>query len=626
MESMIHQTPIPSAEQDLKDMDSYVEDLKRKGFEFNVAVADTFIESIREIGYRDTGYALDEEIDNSIQAAARNVHVALGYYPENKNRKKIDEIAIIDDGHGMRPEMIRAAVVWGGSHRAHKKDRSGFGRFGFGLPSSCVSQGRRFTVYSKIQGGSWHSVSVDLNRFAEEYEAGRKLVVEEPKKATVPKWILEYYENNRKRFKEGWESGTIVVIDKLDKVAWSTTQKMQERLKEHFGLIYRFYLRTVGIFVDGVPVDPVDPLFITPGFRYYESYPSADKKTTVRDEDRAEARPELEIPVKDKRSGDVAGVIKVRFAYLPPTFARFPESKKWGARGINVRWSIIEATNGILFLRAGRQIEVVSAHCPWTKFQNYDAYLKIEVDFPPTLDEDFSITTHKQQVVPSERMWDILEQHGVFDALREMRRRQAADIAKLKTAKDETEKRMSEQAMEEIETFRRSSPSEGRRLEEGKKALKEHAQRKSKETGKGSEEIEKESEEAAAKRQYLVVMDDAHGGLFYEPEQFGAQLRIHLNPGHRFFKDLYASSASNPLLRNALEVMLFVLGVSEVSAKDEIRNFYKSERYEWSRFLDLALARLEKMANLSDEEASLAESGNAHEASQARKTNTSVEN
>ena len=40
---------------------------------------------------------------------------------------------------GMVPEMIRAAVVWGGTDRHDSRDL--YGRYGYGLPSSAVSSG-----------------------------------------------------------------------------------------------------------------------------------------------------------------------------------------------------------------------------------------------------------------------------------------------------------------------------------------------------------------------------------------------------------------------------------------------------------------------------------------------------
>ena len=58
---------------------------------------------------------------------------------------------MIDDGAGMIPEMIRVGMLWGGTDR--ENSRTGIGRFGYGLPSSCVSQGRRFEVYSMPEGG-----------------------------------------------------------------------------------------------------------------------------------------------------------------------------------------------------------------------------------------------------------------------------------------------------------------------------------------------------------------------------------------------------------------------------------------------------------------------------------------
>src|SRR5206468_4610615 len=120
----------------------YLKALKAEHFRFNLIVADAFINGIRDIGYKSTATALDELIDNSIQAEAANIFLVLGF---GDSQSKPNSIAVIDDGHGMDPDMIRVAMLWGGSHRINNRD--GFGRYGYGLPSACVSQGRRFTVY-----------------------------------------------------------------------------------------------------------------------------------------------------------------------------------------------------------------------------------------------------------------------------------------------------------------------------------------------------------------------------------------------------------------------------------------------------------------------------------------------
>ena len=107
---------------------------------------------------------------------------------------------------------------------------------------------------------------------------------------------------------------------------------------------------------------------------------------------------------------------------MPATFLRTPEDKmKFKGGKNNRRFAVRKANNGIIVLRAGRQIDVVNAQCEWTKFQTNDNYVGVELDFSPTLDEEFSITTSKQQIRLSDRLWDILEEAGVLDAITAMR-------------------------------------------------------------------------------------------------------------------------------------------------------------------------------------------------------------
>src|SRR5882672_2908350 len=111
----------------LRGQREYTKRLEEEGCEFNLLIADAFIRGIREIGYKSNATALNELIDNSIQATALNVHVAFGYSGDSD---KPTGLAVIDDGHGMDKGMVRAAMMWGGTHR--ENDREGFGRFGYG--------------------------------------------------------------------------------------------------------------------------------------------------------------------------------------------------------------------------------------------------------------------------------------------------------------------------------------------------------------------------------------------------------------------------------------------------------------------------------------------------------------
>jgi hypothetical protein len=601
-------------DEDLKKQDAYAKELLDSGFDFGIAVTDTFIRSIRKIGYHNTGTALDEEIDNSVQAGAKNIHILFGYYPENKSQKKIDQIAILDDGHGMNPAMIRAAVVWGGTHRA--EDRGGFGRFGFGLPSSCVSQGLRFKVYSKTAGGQWHSVVVDVDQLAEEFKAKKKMVVPQPIKENPPSWVMEYAKANKENVAESLQNGTVVIIDKLDKVDFKTTQALREFLLQHFGLVYRWYLREVSIFVEGTSVEPLDPLFITPGFRMYDRYTMKidGKMQEILDPDRAEVVEGTEFEVKDKETGEPLGVVKVRLSYMPPTFARIPAAKKMERGTTNPRYEVMDENNGIVIMRNGRQIDVVKSKCPWFKFQNNDAYIGIEIDFPPTLDDEFSITTHKQQVGLSNRMWDLLRDANVKRAIFSLRVRNAEDRSRLKAERESFEKKPSEQAMEDAQKFRRAPATAGERKREGDERLRQEAHTKAEQTGRPVEKVHSELEQEIKGFPYRVLLESRPEGAFYRPEPYGTQLRIYINTAHRFFKEVYSGKESTPHLRNGLETLLFVLGDCESSAKDGIRSLYESERAEWSRYVNIVLDRLGKWNNRDDESASdeeMAQNGDA---------------
>src|SRR5205814_703028 len=121
----------------LEQQHEYVTRLKEEKFDFGLTVGAAFVRGMRNIGYRHTGYALDELIDNGIEAGALHVLVLFGY--DAKSDKKPTRIAVIDDGSGMEPDMTRAAVLWGGGHRENSREL--FGRYGFGLPSASVSIG-----------------------------------------------------------------------------------------------------------------------------------------------------------------------------------------------------------------------------------------------------------------------------------------------------------------------------------------------------------------------------------------------------------------------------------------------------------------------------------------------------
>lgn len=153
---------------------------------FGLMVPEAFVRGIRDLGYRSNGDAVAELIDNAVQANADRVDVLFGYDGTSSN-KKTAQLAIVDNGHCMDPEMIRMAVMWGGTHR--EGDRASLGRYGYGLPCSSVSLGRRFTVLSQVSGGDLYAVCLDLDGItAGEYTNSQGDIVV-PVGAEAQRWV-----------------------------------------------------------------------------------------------------------------------------------------------------------------------------------------------------------------------------------------------------------------------------------------------------------------------------------------------------------------------------------------------------------------------------------------------------
>src|SRR5207248_2679161 len=107
---------------------------------------------------------------------------------------------------------------------------------------------------------------------------------------------------------------TVVVWAKLDRIDLIQRAKLRDRLVTDIGVIYRNVLVQVPMTVDGIKVQPCDPLFLTEGFRGYDI-----------DEDRAIPLPPAIVEVKERGTENVLGHLRVRFSRLPATFFRKPE-------------------------------------------------------------------------------------------------------------------------------------------------------------------------------------------------------------------------------------------------------------------------------------------------------------
>ena len=192
------------------------------------------------------------------------------------------------------------------------------------------------------------------------------IVVPAPQPAILPDFVAHQIDHAHPR---GWASGTVILIDKLDRLEWSTTQGLRDNLCRQFGVTYHKLRGEAAVYVDGGFVEPIDPLFLTPEFHLHDL-----------DADRAQALDPIRIEVRDPDSNAYRGAMTLRYAWLPPSFGSVDKGRDAVGLNANARFSILKDYHGIMFSRNGRLIDV-QMRTPWTTFINNDRYIKVELEF-----------------------------------------------------------------------------------------------------------------------------------------------------------------------------------------------------------------------------------------------------
>ena len=605
----------PIDDRDLSDHElqaDYVDREEQSSSGIGIVYTDQFLRSMRSLGYKSAAFALSEQVDNSFQGGADLVDIRFGGFdrpvddPKKRRNAIPSQIAVVDNGNGIVPQMLPYALRWGGTHR--HDNREGFGRFGFGLPSSSLHLGTRYTVYSKIPGNGWHASTFDLEEVAK--SGGNAKALDDmiaPKSSMPPAWTTEPLGDlmNDNPF-ANMESGTIVVHEKVDNFKYKQVNKNREAFFDHFGLIYRKLINGRKIMLDGATVSPLDPLFLMPDARHYHAPGYSSKAELIRDD---------VTMVKDENGN--YHPVRVRASYLPPLFAYSDEAKNHWTPGSDrrdlssyrhkERNKLMKATNGYLMLRAGRQIDVISGDGAW---QSNDRNIKIEIDINPALDSLYQITTAKQQVTLSARATDVFMQDGTHNlGLTRLRAEMRAQYKKdcyeeVKESPTEDRDKAVEQVLSilpELEKIDTRGPSA--RLEaiaEEAEEVEIEAQRR--DTGEDKEVVRERVRNEAKVKPFSVVFDTQGEAPHYTPSRIGQKKILTINTDHPWYtKVLRVSSDQDAWLH-----YLWVQGKAELDSKDyttpgkDLSWFYRHERTHWARLLRESLNDLRSDASIED--------------------------
>jgi hypothetical protein len=534
-------------------------------------------QTMRSVRYKDEGHAAGDVIDNAIEAGATQVHVAF-----RTEGTAIRETAFIDDGSGIDATFLPHAAKWGGS--SNEGRRNTFGRFGFGLPSASVNRGTRFTVFSRTDSSeSFTAVTVDLKKLEVE---GQVVALPEPDAQALPKWIVDYVEASETDDADAatFDGGlgavrTVVVWSDLDRLEWKNRQQATGRYREHLGITYADWLDVCRLVVDHREVEPVDVLFTTPDYRFYDipAFPKADPQQSVRFE------------IEDSNGAKHEVVVRFSCLSVDAHDATVPTGGKGAPR--KVRQAIRKAYNGFFVTRNGRFIEIAQpTEIQWSV---YARQIGVALDFPPELDELFGVTPDKQTIVFTDRVIAILDAQGVFRAFKKLERQVAKERAERKAERDKTAgdpdaPRASEETIAKVvsKDVRRTRKLGEETKKEAEDNFEERVKRLSSESGVLEDHVREAQEQLDAKKPYRVDFADLTDDMpFYAPKMDGTQTVLEVNTEHPWYREVYLRLADNPEMRSALELMLFVLGACELDSTGQPRVFYRNERRAWSRLL-----------------------------------------
>ena len=349
--------------------------------------ASAMIESLRAHGYTLSG-AIADIIDNSITAQCKHVWLNLEW------DSGIPWVSITDDGKGMVESELVNAMRLGSKNPLEVRDARDLGRFGLGLKTASFSQARRLTVASISKKGKSALRRWDLDHLADPKVIGWQL-------------LRTAHSNTNRRADDvaerGLKSGTVVVLEILDRVISSDTEYCEDtaekhwvlevaRVRQHLAMVFHRFLSDtskagIEIRLNDTAIDPWDPFCMQ--------------------EDATQ-------PIAQDSDSSLGGIVKVKGFVLPHRDKFDPKdsvrSKKLhqeaaGPMGWNAHQGLYLYRNRRLII-PGDWLGLGPGQNGWKKEEHFKL-ARIRVDIPNSMDQEWQIDVKKSTAIapPALRSW-----------------------------------------------------------------------------------------------------------------------------------------------------------------------------------------------------------------------------
>lgn len=196
----------------------------------------SLVESLRDFGYT-LPSALADLVDNSLAAGAKNISV------EIHAERESPYIAVFDDGGGMDEARLVEAMRMGGSGPAQSRNQGDLGRFGLGLKTASLSQGKTVTVITRTKGGTPSVRKWDIP------------YIQSTKEWRLTKELSSAAQVYAEKI-EALYSGTAVIIENLDRPAFLRVSPAEvgqhvgralEIVRHHLSMVFHRFIEEDGV-------------------------------------------------------------------------------------------------------------------------------------------------------------------------------------------------------------------------------------------------------------------------------------------------------------------------------------------------------------------------------------------
>ena len=591
----------------------------KEGTRVPLFLGQSFINSLRDVGYNTTTSALCEHVDNAIQANASEIRV---YFNQRGQRGSYNIDALVyDNGRGMGPHVLQVAMSFGGS--MYFDNRNGIGRFGVGMKTAALNMAPSLDVYSWTEPGAIYTMTLDVKEISS--KMANLLELPEPQlldalpsnvarvltkpmvypRPHVQQDLITDDEDNLLDSMGG--SGTIVFIPDCDRVTFKKSQTLAEDAIREMSRIYRVQLsKGLRLFVNNRHVEAFDPTYWDLNARHVNIEGLKETRSRL-----IKSWTDIQVPISEnsKKTAPVA----VRL-YMLPIESWYDLSRKTLKNDLHVFDG-----HTVSFMRNNREVFSGTVRELAGAGHGDNDWLRIQIDFGGELDEAFGIAMNKQGVRPKKYALDRIKEHIREEVVR-VRTRTAQYRKERRALKTGGKLGDAERRAGDADTLQaKPLPSPAPTTKEEEVTL-EHNLRGLAISLKRENETDEEAYERINRSKYITTFKHDEYWPFYHVDfQFGKVI-LTINTAHPFFLKLYDPIAQLSLsslgdglngsnrdeqvvdpgaseILVALQMLLFSLGraqslMSLDGENAERTKLFEDLRREWSQALKTQLTTI----------------------------------